>query len=66
MSASPVTLSSDQLHFHKLAVVVFDVFPDAIRAAFEYMWNTLVATRPDLLNWNDSLQVRKQFLAEER
>lgn len=66
MTASPVTLSSDQLHFHKLAVVVFDVFPDAIRAAFEYMWNTLVATRPDLLNWDDSLQVRKQFLAEER
>ena len=66
MSASPVTLSSDQLHFLKLAVVVFDVFPDAIHAAFEYMWNTLVATRPDLLNWDDSLQVRKQFLAEER
>lgn len=66
MSASPVTLSSDQLHFLKLAVVVFDVFPDAIRTAFEYMWNTLVATRPDLLNWDDSLQVRKQFLAEER
>lgn len=65
MSASSVAFSSDQLNFFKLAAVVFDVFPDAIRATFAYLWNTLVATRPGFHNWDDSLLVRKQFLAEE-
>ena len=62
---SPVTFSSDQLNFLKLVLVVFDVFPDAIRPAFEHMWNTLVVTRTGFLIWDDSLQVRNQFLAEE-
>ena len=62
---SPVTFSSDQLNFLKLVLVVFDVFPDAIRRAFEHMWNTLVVTRTGFLIWDDSLQVRNQFLAEE-
>ena len=60
-----MTFSSDQLNFLKLVLVVFDVFPDAIRRAFEHMWNTLVVTRTGFLIWDDSLQVRNQFLAEE-
>ena len=62
---SPVTFLSDQLNFFRLVLVVFDVLPDAIRPAFEHMWNTLVVTRTGFLIWDDSLQVRNQFLAEE-
>ena len=60
-----MTISPEQLNFFKFFTVVLDEFPVAVRQVFAFMWDNLVATTPSVPKWDDSVAVRKMFLAKE-
>ncbi|XP_078355864.1 uncharacterized protein LOC144651641 isoform X2 [Oculina patagonica] len=57
--------SLEQLNFFKFSTVVIDEFPDVLRKAFVFMWDTRVATTPGVPKWDDSVTVLNMFLTKE-
>ncbi|KAL9975965.1 hypothetical protein ACROYT_G013193 [Oculina patagonica] len=60
-----MTFSPEQLNFFKFSTVVIDEFPDVLREAFVFMWDTRVATPPGVPKWDNSETVLNMFLAKE-
>ncbi len=53
--------SNEQLNYFKFAFVVLNEFPKALRQTFKHMWDNTFSCHP----WDDSITVRKMFLATE-
>ena len=58
------SFSHEQLNFFKLSTLVLDEFPEALRKVFVFMWDTLVASPPGVLKWDDSVTVLNMFIAK--
>ena len=57
--------SKEELNFLKLAAIVFDEFPKAIRQAFVTMWDKKIGVLPGYQLWDDSQAVRNMLLVAE-
>jgi len=55
----------EHLNFFKLAFIVKNEFPKALRQAFRFMWDYTFGHLPGFQPWDDSIAVRNLFLAEE-
>ena len=63
MALQPFT--SEQLNYFKLAFVVLDEYPKALRQTFKYMWDNFIGSRHGHKMWDDSNAVRNVFLGLE-
>lgn len=63
MALQPFT--REQLNYFKLAFVVLNEYPKALRQTFKYMWDNLIGRRHGHKMWDDSIAVRNVFLALE-
>ncbi len=63
MALQPFT--KDQLNYFKLAFIVVNEFPKALRQTFKYMWDTFIRSRHGNIMWDDSIAVRNVFLSLE-
>lgn len=61
MALQPFT--NEQLNYFKLAFIVLNEFPKALRQTFKYMWDNFVVRRHG--PWDDSTSMRNAFLALE-
>ena len=63
MALQPFT--SEQLNYFKFASIVLNEFAIALRQTYKSMWDNIFGHRPGYQLWDDSMVVRKLFLAEE-
>ena len=55
----------NQLNYFKVASIVLDEFPEALRQTFRSMWDKKFKQFPGFQPWDDSFAVRKMFLDAE-
>ena len=58
-------LRNKQLNYFKLAFIVLDKFPKALRQTFRTRWDNTFAHLPGYQPWDDSAAVRNLFLTTE-
>ena len=63
MTLQPFT--SEQLNYFKFASIVLNEFAIALRQTYKSMWDNIFGHRPGYQLWDNSMVVRKLFLAEE-
>ena len=63
MALQPFT--SEQLNYFKFASIVLNEFAIALRQTYKSMWDNIFGHRPRYQLWDNSMVVRKLFLAEE-
>ena len=63
MALQPFT--SEQLNYFKFASIVLNEFAIALRQTYKSMWDNIFGHRPGYQLWDNSMVVRKLFLAEE-
>ena len=63
MALQPFT--NEQLNYFKLAFIVLNEFPKALRQTFKYMWDNFVVRRHGFKEWDDSTALRNAFLGLE-
>ena len=61
MALQPFT--REQLNYFKLAFVVLNEYPKALRQSFKYMWDNFIKSRHGHKMWDDSIAIRNVFLA---
>ncbi|XP_078373023.1 uncharacterized protein LOC144656650 [Oculina patagonica] len=57
--------SAEQLNYFKFAFMVLNMFPNALRRVFVFMWDNLFAHTPGCQKWDDSAVLRSMLLAKE-
>ncbi|XP_028400958.1 tetratricopeptide repeat protein 28-like [Dendronephthya gigantea] len=62
MAAKP--FSNEELNFFKFSSIVFDEFPNMLRATFVKLWNTKISVL-GCNEWDDTPEVRALFLKHE-
>ncbi|XP_066018264.1 uncharacterized protein [Pocillopora verrucosa] len=63
MTLQPFT--NEQLNYFKFASIVINEFPKILRQAFKTRWDNTFGHLPGFQPWDDSVAVRKLFLATE-
>jgi len=63
MALQPFT--REQLNYFKLAFVVLNEYPKALRQTFKYMWDNFIKGRHGNKMWDDSIAIRNVLLVLE-